>query len=237
MDRSWNATARRTPSAEGNDPGVFVVEGRARWVVRSSSISGAATPEISEGTRTSVDAQDAPGEAAVLEAHGTRLPVGGALRRALVRRLPLLVHAVVEVEEAQAALGALRRLEHLAPARGVRSEAQEAARAHDDEVRRGIGDGHRVLQRARTEPDRRAGRVAVADVRKAVHRERHHLAGAKAGTGGVRGDARGDPRDREPSSASSPSSRSARRAREPPPDEKRSEGGKGGYVGGRRVRT
>ena len=100
-------------------------------------------------------------------------------------RLPLLVDAVVQVVEAQAAPGAVSRLEHLAPAQ-LGAEAEEAALANHHEVRGGIGDGHGVLEGGGAEGDRLTGRVAIDDVRKAVHRERHHLARAETLRGGTR---------------------------------------------------
>ena len=129
-----------------------------------------------------LDGEDARREPSVLEAHGARAPV---VARELVGRLPLLVDAVVEVVEAQAAPGAVSRLEHLAPAQ-LGAEAEESALANHHEVRGGIGDGHGVLEGGGAEGDRLAGRVAIDDVRKAVHRERHHLARAETLRGGTR---------------------------------------------------
>ena len=83
------------------------------------------------GNAHHLDGEDARREPSVFEAHGARSPV---VARELVVRLPLLVDAVVQVVEAQAAPGAVSRLEHLAPAQ-LAAVAEEAALANHHEVR------------------------------------------------------------------------------------------------------
>ena len=100
-----------------------------------------------------------------------------------IERLPLLVHAVVPVEEAQPAPASVPRLQQLPVALRVRAEAQELALAHHHQVRRGVRHGCRILQRAQREPDSLAGRRAVSDVRQAVREERDRLAGAERAGG------------------------------------------------------
>ena len=123
------------------------------------------------------DPQHARRQAAIAQAKRRGGPAG---LRGFIRRLPLLVHAVVPVVEAQPPPASVPRLQQLPVARrGSRAEAEELALAHHHQVRRGVRHRRRILQRAQREPDSLAGRRAVRDVRQAVLEERHRLTSAE----------------------------------------------------------